>query len=142
MIKNNLQRLGNRITRLRIAKNLRQSELAYEAGISERTLQRMEAGEVVKSDGLLKVMAYLGKLDAMLGAIDIPSLSPYELASRPAKGKAQKSTGGFTDETTGSKSPRTRVRTAKNSNTRQGSVLKKAPAPDTPGEILWPEDLT
>jgi transcriptional regulator with XRE-family HTH domain len=142
MIKDSLQTLGNKITRLRIAKNLKQSELAYEAGISERTLQRMEAGEVVKSDGLLKVIAYLGRLDDMLGAIDTPGLSPYELANRPTKGKAQKSTGEFIDEITGSKSPRARVRTSKKSNTTQGRVLKKAPALNTPGEIVWPEDQT
>ena len=142
MIKNSLQRLGNKITRLRIAKNLKQSELAYEAGISERTLQRMEAGEVVKSDGLLKVMTYLGRLEAMLGAIDIPDLSPYELANRPTRRKAQKSTGEFTDEITESKSPRARVRTSKNNNTKQGRGLKKATALNTPGEIVWPEDQT
>jgi transcriptional regulator with XRE-family HTH domain len=119
MIETDLQKLGDKITRLRIAKNLKQSELAYEAGISERTLQRMEAGEVVKSDGLLKVIAYLGRLDELLEAIDTPSLSPYEMARRPRKSGARK-----------------RVRAARNNPTIPGKALKK------PGEIVWPEDQT
>ena len=57
MIHNNLLKLGDKIAKLRIARNLKQSELAYESGISERTLQRIEAGDVVKSDGLLKAIA-------------------------------------------------------------------------------------
>ncbi|MFK8021437.1 MAG: helix-turn-helix domain-containing protein [Pseudomonadales bacterium] len=113
MTENNLQRLGDHITRLRIAKNLKQSELAFEAGISERTLQRMEAGEAVKSDGLLKVIAYLGKLEELLGVIDTPDLSPYELASRPGKE---------------SKQSRQRVRSSKNSKPSSN--------------IQWPEDQT
>ncbi len=137
MTKNDLQRLGDKITHLRIARNLKQSELAYEAGISERTLQRMEAGEVVKSDGLLKVIAYLGKLGDMLSAIDTPGLSPYELAAR----QRTLSTRRFIDEVTGSNLPRARVRASKRSNIKQGKVLKKSVAiRDTPGKIVWPED--
>lgn len=89
MNRNNLVELGDRITRLRIAKNLKQSELAFEAGISERTLQRMEAGDVVKSDGLLKVISYLGRLEELLQAIDTPSLSPYQIANRSGKANTQ-----------------------------------------------------
>ena len=82
MIDSELTRLGDRIARLRLARNLKQAKLAYEAGISERTLQRIEAGEVVKSDGLIKVIAYLGRLEDMLLSLDTPTLSPYELATR------------------------------------------------------------
>ena len=145
MIEKDLQKLGDKITRLRIAKNLKQSDLAYEAGISERTLQRIEAGEVVKSDGLLRVIAYLGRLEDMLRAIDTPSVSPYELVnSTKGRGlKRARSTGRFIDETIGSNLPRARVRVAKSSNTKQGKVLKKAVvALNTPGKIIWPEDQT
>ncbi len=146
MIENALQKLGDKITRLRIARNLKQSELAYEAGISERTLQRMEAGEIVKSDGLLRVIAYLGRLDDMLSAIDTPSLSPYELATRPAKGRALKrtpGTGQLADEATGTNLPRARVRKSKQSNTKRGKASKKsATVLNTPGKIVWPEDQT
>ena len=135
MLKNALKNLGDKITRLRIARNLKQSELAYEAGISERTLQRMEAGEVVKTDGLLKVIAYLDRLDALLDAIDTPSLSPYELANRPGKSNTQTGANGRPGETTEPTSRRIRVRTSK-----KGSSKDKPTAHNTPGKITWPED--
>ncbi len=146
MIENDLQRLGNKITRLRLAKNLKQSDLAYEAGISERTLQRIEAGNVVKSDGLLRIITYLGRLEDMLSAIDTPSLSPYELVNMPTKGRALKralSTGQFIDEVTEPNLPRARARAKKNSNAKQGKVVKRTVvALNTPGKIVWPEDQT
>ncbi|ARN75173.1 helix-turn-helix transcriptional regulator [Oceanicoccus sagamiensis] len=119
MINNDIKELGNKIAKLRIGKNLKQSELAYEAGVSERTLQRIEAGEIVKSDGLLKVIGQLGRLDDMLTALDTPSFSPYEIV---ASTKAKYSVDN--------KPRKSRVRRSKQSNT---SASNKA-------NIVWPED--
>ena len=69
--------LGNRVAELRIARRLKQSELAYEAGVSHRTLQRLEAGEVVRSDGLSRVLKCLGRWDAVLDALQPEAFSPY-----------------------------------------------------------------
>lgn len=137
MIESELSKLGSIITRLRITKNLKQSELAYEAGISERTLQRMEAGEVVKSDGLLKIIAYLGKLDELLAAIDVPQLSPYELAQtreRREKYGFQEGRGEIKERT----SERMRVRTSKRSAAGQGQRIPTLA--NSPSDIVWPED--
>lgn len=73
-----LQQLGQRIAQLRIARQLKQTELAYEAGVSHRTLQRLEAGEPIKSDGLMQVIKCLGRLDATLAALESQGFSPYE----------------------------------------------------------------
>ena len=73
-----LRTLGNCIAELRIARQLKQTELAYEAGISHRTLQRLEAGEPVKSDGLMKVIKCLGRGEKVLAALDLSGFSPYE----------------------------------------------------------------
>jgi len=70
--------LGQRIAELRLSRQLKQAELAYEAGVSHRTLQRLEAGEPVKSDGLIKVIKCLGHLDNVLAALDTLGFSPYE----------------------------------------------------------------
>ena len=114
MLDTELIRLGDKIARLRLARNLKQAELAYEAGISQRTLQRIEAGEVVKSDGLLRVIAYLDRLEEMLLSLDTPSLSPYELATR---------------------SPASAV------PTRRRRVKRKKAAPEpTLTNRVWPED--
>ena len=74
-----LKELGKKIAELRIARQLKQTELAYEAGVSHRTLQRLEAGEVVKSDGLLKVIKCLDRLEVMMAALDSSGFSPYEM---------------------------------------------------------------
>jgi transcriptional regulator with XRE-family HTH domain len=39
-----LQELGQRIARLRLERNLTQPQLAEQAGISKRTLERLESG--------------------------------------------------------------------------------------------------
>ena len=39
-----LKELGQRIARLRLERNLSQAQLAEQAGISKRTLERLEAG--------------------------------------------------------------------------------------------------
>lgn len=78
MLNNELLALGQQIAELRIARQLKQTELAYEAGVSHRTLQRLEAGEAVKSDGLIKVIKCLGRLDGVRAALAAPGFSPYE----------------------------------------------------------------
>ena len=118
MIDNDMKQLGENIAALRISKNLKQSELAYEAGVSARTLQRIEAGENVKSDGLLKVIRQLGRLDEVLAALDTPQFSPYEIV---ANTRAQ--------YTTGNKPRKSRVRHSKQSD----ATTNKA-------SIVWPED--
>ena len=59
MISSQLENLGQRIAGLRYRTQLKQSELARDAGISLRTLQRLESGEIVKTDVLLKVLQRL-----------------------------------------------------------------------------------
>ncbi|MEZ5503545.1 MAG: helix-turn-helix transcriptional regulator [Halioglobus sp.] len=77
MTDGHLQALGARVAELRIARQLKQTELAYEAGVSHRTLQRLEAGEVVGSDVLVKVLGCLGKLDGVMDALALAGFSPY-----------------------------------------------------------------
>ena len=121
MINNDLKQLGQNVAALRIAKNLKQSELAYEAGVSECTLQRIEAGEVVKSDGLLKIITQLGRLDELLGALDTPQFSPSEIvASTRAKYSVDH------------KPRKTRVRHNKQADSGTSTKSKAA--------IVWPED--
>ena len=78
MISSQLEGLGQRIAGLRYKAQLKQSELARDAGVSLRTLQRFESGEIVKTDVLLKVLQRLGRLDEFFGALAPAELSPYE----------------------------------------------------------------
>jgi transcriptional regulator with XRE-family HTH domain len=78
MIGSQLKDLGQRIAGLRYKAQLKQSELARDAGVSLRTLQRLESGEIVKTDVLLKVFQRLGRLEDFFEALAPAELSPYE----------------------------------------------------------------
>ena len=60
-----LAELGARLVRTRLERNLTQRELAEEAGVERKAVQRIEAGESVKLTSLLRVLRALGLLDAL-----------------------------------------------------------------------------
>jgi transcriptional regulator with XRE-family HTH domain len=138
--------LGKRIAELRIARQLKQTELAYEAGLSHRTLQRLEAGEVVKTDGLINVLRSLGRLEGVMVALDSSSLSPYEMLAeaglkvsqlktqRDAKALIGGEEAGF-----GISKPSARKRRVRRSRDA-GSVVGKSSGPSKAVKVQWPED--
>ncbi|HEX5526888.1 MAG TPA: helix-turn-helix transcriptional regulator [Solirubrobacterales bacterium] len=73
-----LRELGRRLARTRLERNLSQQQLAYEAGVSKATIERLEAGEAVKSTSLLRVLRALGLLGALDRLIPEPLPSPVE----------------------------------------------------------------
>lgn len=91
MLESDLKRLGRAVANLRVARNLQQAELAYEAGVSERTLQRFESGAVVKIDCLVKVLSYLGLFDEVLTLLSAPQVSPSNLAKQVRRSSASES---------------------------------------------------
>jgi transcriptional regulator with XRE-family HTH domain len=71
-----LRELGSRITAARLARNLTQAALAEEAGVSKRTIERLESGQVATQlSGFLRVCRALGLVDRfdMLVAESAPS---------------------------------------------------------------------
>ncbi len=73
-----LGRIGRRIARYRLNRNLTQEALAREAGVSLATLQRMEAGHSTQTASLVRVLGaleLLGNIDAL---IPEPPLSPLQ----------------------------------------------------------------
>jgi transcriptional regulator with XRE-family HTH domain len=137
--------LGQRIAQLRIARQLKQTELAYEAGVSHRTLQRLEAGEAIKSDGLLQVIECLGRLDTVLAALESQGYSPYEKLAeaglkvselkpqRPGPAASPSARGGAMP----AKAHKRRVRRARAQRSRD-----EKPAERIKGtvRVQWPED--
>lgn len=74
-----LQELGARLARLRIERNLTQAALAEQAGVSKRTLERLEAGAVATQlSGFLRVCRSLGVLEAFETVL--PSTAPGPMA--------------------------------------------------------------
>src|ERR1700753_1482561 len=60
-----LHELGERLSRRRIDAGLTQAELAHEAGVSKRSVERIEAGESTDFRILLRVMRVLKLLDIL-----------------------------------------------------------------------------
>jgi putative transcriptional regulator len=74
-----LQRdLGRRIEALRLGRNIQQSALAREAGVSRRTITRLESGQSVSLDTLLRVMRALGLSSRLATLLPEPSVQPIE----------------------------------------------------------------
>ena len=67
-----LQELGARLAAARLARDLTQAELAAEAGVSKRTLERLETGQAATQlSGFVRVcraLTLLDRLDALVPA--------------------------------------------------------------------------
>jgi putative transcriptional regulator len=73
-----LGELGHRLERTRLERNLSQKQLAHEAGVSKATIERLEAGEPIKSTNLVRVLRSLEMLEALDRLIPEPLPSPVE----------------------------------------------------------------
>lgn len=72
-----LAAIGARLARIRLAQNMTQAELASEAGLGLRTVQRLEQGaSATHLSGFLRVCRVLGLLDQLDLLIPEPALSP------------------------------------------------------------------
>jgi transcriptional regulator with XRE-family HTH domain len=64
-----LSEIGERVGRCRLDRNLTQAKLAEAAGVSKRTIERMEKGESIQMTGflqILRVLDLLGNLDSLV----------------------------------------------------------------------------
>lgn len=71
-----LAELGERLAARRLERNQTQAELAEEAGVSRRTLGRIEAGESTQLTNLVRVVRALGLLAALDELLPPPTPSP------------------------------------------------------------------
>jgi transcriptional regulator with XRE-family HTH domain len=86
-----LRELGERLERRRIDAGLTQAQLAEEAGISKRTVERIAAGHSTDFVMLLRVLRVLNLLEALDQLVsDLPQ-SP--LALLKGRGRARKRVG-------------------------------------------------
>jgi transcriptional regulator with XRE-family HTH domain len=86
-----LQELGQRAERRRIDAGLTQAQLAEEAGISKRTVERIEAGHSTDFVMLVRVLRVLKLLEAMDQLV--PDLPQSPLALLKGRGRARKRVG-------------------------------------------------
>ena len=73
-----LAELGQRLAQLRLNHNWQQHELATEAGVSLRTLSRIEAGEPSQTVNLLRVLRALGLVENLEALVPPPAASPLQ----------------------------------------------------------------
>jgi transcriptional regulator with XRE-family HTH domain len=87
-----LAELGARLASLRLAANTTQAALADAAGVSKRTIERLEAGESTQSANLVRVMRALGILDALETAL--PAAGPGPMQLLRGRGRARRRASG------------------------------------------------
>ena len=80
-----LARLGENLARHRIGNDLTQAMLAEQAGVSKRTIERMEAGETSQTTSLVRVLRVLGLLPGL--AQLVPPLGPSPMQLIRTQGK-------------------------------------------------------
>jgi putative transcriptional regulator len=73
-----IRALGHQLEQLRLSKNLSQSAVALEAGVSRRTITRMEAGETVSLDTFVRVLKVYHIADRLATLLPQHSVRPIE----------------------------------------------------------------
>jgi transcriptional regulator with XRE-family HTH domain len=80
-----LTELGNRLNRARLDRQLSQADLAEQAGVSKRTVERIEAGASAQSSSLVRVLRALDKLVNLDRLVPESGPSPLDLLKRQGK---------------------------------------------------------
>jgi transcriptional regulator with XRE-family HTH domain len=87
------QELGSRLAELRLRRNLTQATLAEAAGVSKRTVERLEKGETgTQLTAFLRICRVLDLLDRFEELVPKPLASPIEQLKR--QGKVRKRASG------------------------------------------------
>ncbi len=88
-----LRELGGRLTNVRLERNLTQAALAEQAGVSKRTVERLESGQVAtRLSGFLRVCRTLGLLERFETVIPEATVSPMQQLRQQGR-KRQRATG-------------------------------------------------
>lgn len=106
-----LTMLGQRVARHRLNRNLTQEEVAFEAGVSRRSLYKIENGLAVDTRVLIRVLRALGLLTDLAALLPEPEPSPLALLEAHGKERA-----------------------------RASGSRKTPPKPTTPGNWQWPDE--
>lgn len=80
-----IQELGHRIAQYRLNRNWTQSTLAEEAGVSKRTLHRVEHGESTHLTNLIRILRALHLLENLGALIPEPAISPIQQVKMSGK---------------------------------------------------------
>ncbi|MGF1529584.1 MAG: helix-turn-helix transcriptional regulator [Candidatus Competibacterales bacterium] len=70
--------LCHRLEGIRLARNMTQSQLAQQAGVSTRTIHRLERGEGVSLNTFIRVLSALGIQQNLANLLPDPTVRPVE----------------------------------------------------------------
>jgi transcriptional regulator with XRE-family HTH domain len=87
-----LKLLGERLARLRLTKNLTQQQLAEQAGLGLRTVQRLELGAATQLSGFVRVCRVLGLVERFEALVPEEAASPMAQLKQQGR-KRQRATG-------------------------------------------------
>lgn len=87
-----LEVLGSRLAAVRLKRNLTQTALSREAGVSRATVERLERGVGADLKLLMRVLRALNLLDGFLAGI--PADEPSPMALLQARGKKRQRARG------------------------------------------------
>ena len=87
-----LAELGQRLAHRRIARDLTQAQLAEQAGIAKRTVERIEAGASAQLSSLVRVLRVLELLDALDSLLPVAGPGPLDLLRRQGRVRQRAST--------------------------------------------------
>jgi transcriptional regulator with XRE-family HTH domain len=73
-----LKEIGNRIAQYRLNQDKTQAALAQEAGVSSRTMTRVERGHSVQGSSLIRILRALKLLENFDGLVPEPVVSPIQ----------------------------------------------------------------
>jgi transcriptional regulator with XRE-family HTH domain len=88
-----LEALGSRLAAFRLKRNLTQTALGREAGVSRATIERLESGAGADLKLLVRVLRALQLLEGFLAGIPADEPSPMALLRAQGK-KRQRARGG------------------------------------------------
>jgi transcriptional regulator with XRE-family HTH domain len=93
-----LRELGRRLAAVRLGRNLTQAQLAGQAGVSKRTIERMESGEVATQlSGFVRVCRALDLLGGIDALVPEPAPSPLAMVKLHGRSRKRASTAGQAD---------------------------------------------
>jgi transcriptional regulator with XRE-family HTH domain len=88
-----LMELGGRLAGVRLGRNLTQAALAEQAGVSKRTVERLEAGAVATQlSGFVRVCRVLGLLEGFENLV--PEAAPGPMEQLKRKGRMRQRASG------------------------------------------------
>ncbi len=77
-----LRDVGERLSKIRLSRNLTQASLAQDAGASVSSIKRLEAGENVSLDTFVRVLMALGLTGHLSAFLPDPKVRPIERVKR------------------------------------------------------------